>query len=215
MKSLCDRRSSPLAVLVGPLVTVVRADIAADEVRKAIDGGVKYLERQQQPDGGWSTSSRATGRHHRPVYAGPAQCRRRGRRQRRPRGWPWTSWPDATDDNLCRGRCKPWSSAVRTRQEYLPLIEPERRSGWKAASQDGAATGAGLRSRQPAATATIRTASSPCWPSTRPQRASTPPCRRPRQRPHLATGQGLLGTAPEPRRLLGLLPAAMARHAAA
>ena len=44
---------APLAVLFGALVTVVRADISAEEVRKAIAGGIKYLEEKQHPDGSW------------------------------------------------------------------------------------------------------------------------------------------------------------------
>ncbi len=44
---------APAAVLVGPLVTMVRADLSAEEVRRAIQDGVKFLERQQQPDGHW------------------------------------------------------------------------------------------------------------------------------------------------------------------
>ena len=85
MKSLLTTLAAA-AVLVGPLVTVVRADISAEEVRKAIQDGVKFLERQQKPDGHWEDFTGLAGGDDRPVYAGPAQCGRRGgRSQRRPR----------------------------------------------------------------------------------------------------------------------------------
>ena len=42
-----------LAVLVGPLVAVARAEISADEVRRAIHDGVTLLLRQQRVDGTW------------------------------------------------------------------------------------------------------------------------------------------------------------------
>ncbi len=50
-----------VGVLIGPLVTVVRADISADEVRKAIEEGIKYLERHQHTDGGWDEFQGYTG----------------------------------------------------------------------------------------------------------------------------------------------------------
>jgi hypothetical protein len=52
MKSRCTTLLT-LAVLVGPLVTMVRADISAEQVHKAIQEGVAYLEGMQHADGGW------------------------------------------------------------------------------------------------------------------------------------------------------------------
>ncbi len=49
------------AGLVGPLVTVVRAEISADEIRKAIHDGVKYLESQQRPTAGGKNSTASRG----------------------------------------------------------------------------------------------------------------------------------------------------------
>ena len=42
-----------LAVLVGSMATVARAEISADEVRRAIHDGVTFLLRQQPIDGTW------------------------------------------------------------------------------------------------------------------------------------------------------------------
>lgn len=41
-------------VLFGPLVTVVRADLSADDVRGAIQRGVRYLQDSQSSDGTWT-----------------------------------------------------------------------------------------------------------------------------------------------------------------
>ncbi len=41
------------AMLFASVVTVARADISGDDVRKAIANGVKYLEKQQLRDGAW------------------------------------------------------------------------------------------------------------------------------------------------------------------
>lgn len=42
-----------LGVLLGPLVTVARADLSAEEVRSAIERGVTYLKQSQANDGSW------------------------------------------------------------------------------------------------------------------------------------------------------------------
>jgi len=43
-----------LGVLLGPIVTVARADLSPEEVRAAIDRGVAYLKGHQKDDGTWS-----------------------------------------------------------------------------------------------------------------------------------------------------------------
>ena len=42
-----------VAGLFGSIVGPVRAEVTAEQVRKAIDRGVNYLKEQQQPDGSW------------------------------------------------------------------------------------------------------------------------------------------------------------------
>ena len=50
-----------VAVLVGPLATMLGADLSANEVRTAIRNGVKCLERQQKPNGRWDNNCQRGG----------------------------------------------------------------------------------------------------------------------------------------------------------
>ena len=198
-----------VAVLVAPLAAAAGADITADAVRKAIRSGVKFLEGQQKPDGSWEefkgypagTTALCTLAL---LYAG-------------------VDPDDPNDDHVARAlrnlvATDPATTYVVSLEtmvfsranpvEYLPQIQAG--AAWLQRNQL-ANWGLGLSARpgrqfqQP-----VRPAGALRGPAGLRRR----PRRRPGQRPRLATGQDLLGTRPEPRRLLGILTRAQPAPAA-
>ena len=180
-----------VASIVGPL----RAEITAEQVRKAIDRGVGYLKGQQRPDGSWADML----------------------------GMPGGISALCTLALLNSG-VEPDDPAIQKALEHLRKLKPERtyvvslqtmvfaraepekdrllidrNVKWLERPQiaegdcKGAWTYPGMRRRRQLQLA-VRAAGA----------ARGRAGRRPGQRPHLAAGQELLGELPERRRLLGL-----------
>ena len=194
---------APAAVLVGPLVTMVRADISAEEVRRAIQDGIKFLERQQEPDGHWEDFTGQPGGVtalctlallNAGVEADdPKDDHVRARPQARVDAGPGENlYPVAANPGLL-----PRQSA-----EVPDPDQEERRL---------AAKGPASRRAEPRGLVLSRRQRRQLEQPVRPAGALRGPAGRrnrrrqyPHRRPHLATGQGLLGRLPKPRRLLGL-----------
>ena len=203
------------AVLVGPLVTVVRADISADEVRKAIAEGVKYLERHQHPEGGWDEFQGYTGGTNALctlalLNAGvkaddPADDHVARALDKLAKTQTTTTYARvAANDGLlpCQLGQPGGVSAADRAERGVAAKEPAHRRGRAAGPGPMPTPKAASK-----ATATIPTASSPCWRCTRRSGRSTPPM----PPVHVSDRTWRLAKAywegcQNPRRLLGLLP---------
>ena len=163
-----------VAGLFASIVGTLRAEVTAEQVRKAIDRGVNYLKAQQRADGSWTDIGRAARRRHRAVHPGPvelpASSRATSSMQKGARLSPQDPAREdlrrlAADDGLRPGRAGKRPAADPPQREVAGEDADHRRAG---------TTGPGPIPAW-AATATTPTPSSPCWPCTRPSASACRP----------------------------------------
>ncbi len=98
--------------LFGMVVGPLRAEVTAEQVRQAIDRGVKFLKNQQGADGAWTDVRPRARRDHRALHAGPVERRRRSQRRADAEGARLSPQDQAAkdlrrraaNDGLCPGR---------------------------------------------------------------------------------------------------------------
>ena len=183
----CSRRSTHMkprlaaatlvAVLFASIVGTLRADITAEQVRNAIDQGVKFLKSQQHANGSWIDLRSAARRNHGSLHVGPTELRRGAERRAHPKGAPLASQGRArtylrgfaANDGLRPGRAGKGSDADPPQRAVAGETRKSARAKWY---------NGGLE-LIPAARATTPTPSSRCWRCTRRNSSACRPATKP------------------------------------
>ena len=166
-----------VAGLFGSIVGPVRAEVTAEQVRKAIDRGTNYLLEQQRNDGSWPDMIAQPG-------GVSALCtlalleRRRGAGRRADAEGARLSPHDPARENLRRRA--PDDGLRPGRAGSRPRADPPQRemAGEHADQSKVPSRGPGPIPAWAAPAATTPTASSRCWPCTRPSASAWWPTSR-------------------------------------